>query len=93
MTSEFKTTFSNRCAILADVWLNYRDDEQFMDFVTYNDVGLPLAYILDTNIVKVTDIAEKFIDETWALLIAGLGIEDLGFENIDEMLDEADKLN
>lgn len=93
MSQEFKTTFSNRCAILSKLWLDYRDDEQFIDFIDYNDVGLPLAFILESNIAKVTDIAENFIDETWALLIAGLAIEDLGFENIDELLDEADKIN
>ncbi len=38
------TTFENKCAILADLWLNYKDNEELEDFVEYNDLGLPLAY-------------------------------------------------
>lgn len=93
MTEPTTTTFSNKCFILGDLWLNYRDDEQFLDFVTYNDLGLPLAYILDSKIVETTDIAEQFVNETWDLLLSAIGVPDTGFENLDEILDEADKLN
>jgi hypothetical protein len=81
------TTFSNKTLILADLWLNYRDDEEFRDFTAYNDLGLPLAYAIANNIVKETPTAEKFVDETFDLLLAGLGIEDTGFELLDDLLD------
>ena len=80
------TTFENKCIILADVWLNYRNDEQFEDFAEYNDLGLPLAYAITEGIVKTTEIAQGFIDETFDLLLAGLSIDDTGFDNLDEML-------
>jgi hypothetical protein len=73
-------------AILADLWLNYRDDELFNDFVEYNDIGLPLAYIIANGIVDTSDIAERFINETFDLLLAGLDVDDTGFENLDELL-------
>lgn len=80
------TTYSNKCAILADIWLNYRDDEEFKDFLEYNDVGLPLAYMLNTAIVQSTTMAEQFINETFAVLLAGLDIkEDTGFESLDDV--------
>lgn len=81
------TNFSNKCIILGDLWLNYRSDEEFEDFVEYNDLGLPLAYLLAENIVSHTDKAENFINETWDLLLGALGIDDTGFESLDEMLD------
>lgn len=84
------TTFENKCVILADLWLNFRDDEQFQDFITYNDMGLPLAYALSEGIVKGTDTSNKFIDETFDLLLAGLGIEDTGFEDLTDLLSESD---
>ena len=31
--------FSNKVSILAELWMNYRDDEQLKDFVEYNDLG------------------------------------------------------
>lgn len=81
------TTKSNKAYILADLWLNYRDDEQFLDFIEYNDIGLPLAYMVSNNIVETTKLADEFITETFDLLLSGLGIEDDDFETLDDMLD------
>lgn len=82
------TTFDNKCAILADIFINYKDDEEFADFREYNDLGLPLAYAIDGGIVSKTDKAEIFINETFDLLLAGLSIEeDTGFESIEDLLD------
>lgn len=80
------TKFKAKCDILADLWLNYRYDEQFLDFIEYNDLGLPLAYALSEGIVEKTPLAKTFIDETFDLLLAGLGIEDEGYTLFDEML-------
>ncbi len=80
------TTFENKCLILSDVWLNYRNDEQFLDFIEYNDMGLPLAYALSEGIVKGTDLSTTFIEETFGLLLAGLEIEDTGFQSLDDLL-------
>jgi len=82
-----KTTFSNQCYILGELWLNYRDDEEFKDFISYNDIGLPLAYFLDSNIVQATPVAEKFVEETFTLLVKALELEeDTGFESLEDML-------
>lgn len=80
------TTIENQAIILADLWLNYRYDEEFADFIQYNDLGLPLAYAIDSGIVKMTDQAQGFIEETFSLLLAGLDIEDTGFETLDDVL-------
>jgi hypothetical protein len=80
------TTFDNKCAILSDIWLNYRNDEQFQDFIEYNDMGLPLAYALSEGIVKGTDMSTTFVDETFDILITGLNIEDTGFDSLDDIL-------
>lgn len=85
------TDFSYKCEILADLWLNYRDDEQFSDYVSYNDLGLPLAYAVANGIVETNSILEGFVDEAFDLLLAGLGIEeDSGFTTLDEILSDAD---
>ena len=84
------TTFENKCIILADVWLNFRNDTQFVDFVEYNDLGLPLAYAISEGIVDTTELATTFIDETFDLLLAGLGYdEDTGYEDLDGLLSNA----
>jgi hypothetical protein len=80
------TTYDNKCIILADIWLNYRTDTEFVDFIEYNDMGLPLAYAISEGIVKSTELAEGFVNETFDLLLAGIEIEDTGFESLDDLL-------
>ena len=84
------TSDENKVSILADLWLNYRDEPDFEDFIDYNDLGLPLAYILNEEIVKPTDLARSFVDETFSLLLAGLNIEDENFETLDDLLSLAE---
>jgi hypothetical protein len=82
------TTFSDKTLILGDLWLNYREDEEFIDFCEYNDLGLPLAYAIANGIVdNPNTLATKFVEETFDLLLAGLEIsEDTGFETLDDLL-------
>lgn len=72
--------------------MNYRDDEEFMDFVEYNDLGLPLAYAITNTIIQPTPQAEAMINETFDLLLGALGFEDTGFENLEELLDSGSDL-
>ena len=81
-----ETTKEAKVRILADLWLNYRNDEEFKDFVEYNDLGLPLSYAVESKIVSSNDSVEQFVLETFDLLLAGLGIEDDGFESLEEIL-------
>jgi hypothetical protein len=80
-----ETSPENKASILSELWMNYRQDEPFQDFIAYNDLGLPLAYIIDSGIVKSTDMSNKFIDETFTLLLASLEIEDQGFDTLDDI--------
>ena len=86
-----KTTFEDKCAILSELWLNYKSDEEFKEFIAYNDLGLPLAYILSEGIVERTPPAENYVLETFELLLSGLGSEDEGFENLDDLLELAEE--
>lgn len=91
MTDTTTTPFGDKCEILADLWMLYRDDEDFVDFVEYNDLGLPLAYAIKEEIVLSTKMAEQVIDETFTLLLGALQLEDTGFDSIDDLLDAANK--
>jgi hypothetical protein len=85
--SEITTTpFSSKCEILGELWLKYRSEEEFEDYIEYNDLGLPIAYAIANDIVKSTDMAKSFVEETFDLLLASLEIEDEGWENLDELL-------
>lgn len=81
--------FSNKVSILAELWMNYRDDDGLKDFVEYNDLGLPMAYLILNEIVLPTEDSNIYIDETYNLLIAALAVEDLEYNSLDEMLESA----
>lgn len=81
------TPFSKQAIILADLWQNNREDEELMDFFEHNDLGLPLAYAVAEGIVRSTDKAQTFIEETFAGLLKTLDIEDDGFDSLDELLE------
>ena len=85
--SDSSTPFSSQCEILADLWINYRLDEGFADFMEYNDIGLPLSYAVANNLAKVNSLGEKLVSETFDVLLSGLGIQDTGFDNLDDLLD------
>lgn len=89
------TLFSNKCEILAELWTSYRDDEEFQDFVRYSDLGLPLAYCASAEIIMAgpDDPAGEIINETWDLFLAGLSLDDTGFDNLDELLELAVQKN
>jgi hypothetical protein len=84
-------TFNNRVSILAELWMNYRDDEQLKDFIEYNDLGLPLAYFLMNDLVLPTNQSQVYIDETYELLIKSLGAADVEYESLDELLGAAEQ--
>jgi len=83
---QVETPLETQTEMLADLWLNYRNDEEFTDFVEYNDIGLPLAYVIHNDIVEPNEKSERFIRETFELLLAGLETEDTGFESLDDLL-------
>ena len=82
------TNFSNKVAILADLWINYRDDEQFEDFISYNDLGLPLGYIVNTELATPTDQGILYINETFDLLCAALELYlEKDYESLKQMFE------
>ncbi len=85
------TTFDNKALILGQLWINYKDEDDFADFFAYNDLGLPLAFAFAEGIINHTPTLEQYINETWDLLIEGMDLEDTGFEDIQEMFDKQDE--
>lgn len=90
MKKKVQTRYEDKLTILAELWLNYRDDENLQDFIEYNDIGLPMAYLLANDIVKPGQESEKFINETFQLLLETLEVEDSGFESFDDVLEASE---
>ena len=76
-----KTTFSSKATILGDLWLYYREDikgnEAWEDFFQYNDVALPLAYVISMGYATINEDNDgvMYIDETWDTFCEYIGID------------------
>lgn len=84
---ENATPFMTRCEILGELYIQYKNDVEYEDFITYNDLGLPLAYAISINAVKPELSAVNFVNETWDLFLELEMLEDLVFESLDEIID------
>jgi hypothetical protein len=69
--------------------MSYRADEEFQDFIEYNDLGLPLSYAYSEKIITHTPILEQYISESWELLLEGLGMEDTGFDSLSDLFESS----
>jgi hypothetical protein len=84
------TTFTDKCGILGELWMDYRDDEEFTDFIEYNDLGLPLGYMISSGIVgTATTKGEEIIEETFDLFLGAMNVKDTGFDTLDDVFDKA----
>lgn len=87
MSEENKeTTFDTKCEILAELWLDHRNQEDFEDFIEYNDLGLPLGFLIAEELVTPSERARAMVEETFNILLATLEIEDTGFDSLDDLL-------
>jgi hypothetical protein len=83
-------SFASKCGILSDLWFDYGDDEDFKDFMTYNDLGLPIAYAIHGGIVLPTDLARQYVNETFDLFAKSLGLDPQGeWWNLEEMFESS----
>lgn len=80
------TDFSSKCEILAQLWIDYREDKDFAKFIEINDVGLPLAYAKVKNLAS--NINEAVINQSWDNLLEYCGIfdDEASFDTLDDVL-------
>lgn len=88
----YKTGFSEKCSIMGALWVNYRQDLQdndgWREFLDYADIGLPLAYILSTDVAKPNKESVRYINETWEVFCQLLDIDpEYKYNNLSECFD------
>ena len=75
-----KMDIFDKCRILGDLWADYREDirssEQWLRFFKYNDVALPLAFMVDRDYATMNEESEAptFIEETWEMFCEYINI-------------------
>ncbi|NBN99764.1 MAG: hypothetical protein EBV19_11080 [Flavobacteriia bacterium] len=70
---------------MGQFWFEFRDDEKLKEFITYNDIGLPLAWFIATGVVTPNPMAEDYVNETFNLFLAALEVTEEEIEGIDTL--------
>ena len=84
------TDFSKQVEILGQLHIQYRDDDvELKDFMEFNDIGLPLAYLASEGLCDISDDGKKYVAETWELFLISIGVQDVGFEDLHDVFRRA----
>jgi hypothetical protein len=87
--------YADKTGILAQLWIDYREDDDFSVFMEYNDIGLPLSYVVAEGLVPgLTPLGEDYVDETIDMLFKLIDVSEQEVElldkiNLDSVLDLA----
>lgn len=87
-----QTPFSNKVEILGEFWMFYRDqaekDEGWQDFLSWADIGLPMAYMAWQELVTIKPDSKIYVEQTWDVLCEMLNLDPQSrFGSIAEMFD------
>ena len=79
-------SLADKAGVLAELWINYRDDEDFTDFIEYNDIGLPLAYFIAEGLVSDTSpLGDQYIIETFDMFATALNVTEEEVEALEDI--------
>ena len=66
---------ADKAGLLGQLWIDFRNDENFSVFMEYNDIGLPLSYVVAEGLVpNLTPLGEEYVNETIEMLFKLLEI-------------------
>lgn len=76
--------FKEKSGVVASLWIEFRNDEDFAEFMSYNDLGCPLAYMYKEKLITALSPAgEAMIIETFNSLMELLNVTE---EDVDAVL-------
>jgi len=78
--------FADKTGILGQLWIDFRDDENFSAFMDYNDIGVPMAYYVAEGLVDgLTDLGKQYVEESIDMMFKLLEITEAEVEELDEI--------
>lgn len=87
------TSFSKKCEILSDVYVESGWNTELESFRKYNDIGLPMAYGIQHKFIEtLTEAGQEVVDETWSLLCEAVNLDPDGeYQGTDDFSAKADE--
>lgn len=84
-----------KMALLADLYILYGDKPAWRSFFLYNNVGLPLAYLMHSGVVDLIDERKiEYVLETYELLCKFLNVSpDEDYDSLNEMILDSPRMS
>jgi tetratricopeptide (TPR) repeat protein len=76
--------FDQKNAVIASLWIEFRNDEDFADFMRYNDLGCPLAYMYQEKLI--TELSDQGIGMITETFNNFMKLMDVTEEDVDAVL-------
>jgi hypothetical protein len=77
--------FADKTGLLAQLWIDFREDDQFKPFMEYNDIGVPMGYFIAEGLVTPTPLGEQYVEESIDMLFTLLNITEVEIDELDEI--------
>ena len=82
-----------KAEIIMDFVQRYSEVKLFEDFFGYNDLGIPLAVAVSSELCELNKRGHEVIDETYLLLLTELRLENINFDkeykDLDDILEDS----
>lgn len=78
--------FAEKAAVVSSLWTEFGDDEDFEDFMSYNEIGCQVGYVYANNLA--TELSPEGVKKVEETLDNFLGILNLTLEEVDELCPE-----
>jgi hypothetical protein len=77
--------FAHKAGVVGQLWIEFRNDENFSAFIEHNDLGCPLGYMVHEGIVnELSPLGEELINETYTMLLELLEYTEEEVDEIDD---------
>jgi hypothetical protein len=78
--------FADKTGILGQLWIDFRDDDNFTAFMEYNDIGVPMAYYVAEGLVTgLTPLGEQYVEESIDMMFKLLDITEAEVDELHEI--------
>lgn len=62
--------FADKAGVLGQLWIEFRHDEDFSEFMDYNDLGMPMSYMVAEGLIKdLSPVGEEMLEETFKMFL------------------------
>jgi len=78
--------FADKTGAIGQLWIEFRNDEDFSAFMEYNDLGCPMGYMVAEGLIKeLSPVGEDMINETFKMLIDLLEVTEEEIESLEDV--------